>query len=194
MNATDPKRILSRLHMVSALVRRVLEEGAPGPGQELAYSTRVLLRWLEASSGRRPQDVARFLSVTPSAATQLVARLKQRGLVRARPDPEDGRAELLWLTARGSTLVRTEAELEAARIERLLATTSQPRRRELAQGLDAAIELLLNADPVQIDLCLHCTALASPQCELRVHGLRCPTERPGRRTPKSPLPDPPGPV
>jgi hypothetical protein len=132
--------------------------------------------------------------VTPSAATQLVARLKKRGLVKAQPDPEDGRAELLALTARGAALVRGEMDLEASRMERFLALTPEPRQKVLAQGLDEAIELLLRADPAQIDLCLHCTALSAPQCELRSHGLRCPTERRGRRTPKTALPDPSPPV
>lgn len=189
MTKSDPSRILSRLHMVTALVRRVLEDGAPASGEQLPYSTRILLRWLEAGGRRRPQDVARFLSVTPSAATQLVARLKKRGLVKAQPDPEDGRAELLTLTARGTALVRSDAELEARRMERFLAHTPDSRRRVLAQGLDEAIELLLRADPAQIDLCLHCSALAAPQCELRAHGLRCPTERKQRPTPKVALSD-----
>ncbi len=194
MTKPDPIRILSRLHMVAALVRRTLEEGSPGPGGPLPYSTRVLLRWLEMGGRRRPQDVARFLSVTPSAATQMVGRLKRRGLIRAQPDPEDGRAELLTLTARGATLVRSEMELEASRMERFLALTPEPRRRALAQGLEEAIELLLRADPTQIDLCLHCTALSAPHCELRHHGLRCPTDRPQRGTPKEPLSDPPRPI
>jgi DNA-binding MarR family transcriptional regulator len=194
MTKPDPIRILSRLHMVAALVRRILEEGSPGPGGALPYSTRVLLRWLEMGGRRRPQDVARFLSVTPSAATQMVGRLKRRGLVRAQPDPEDGRAELLSLTAKGAALVRNETKLEASRMEGFLARVPEPRRRVLAQGLEEAIELLLSADPTQIDLCLHCTALSSPHCELRRHGLRCPTERPPRRTPDAPLSDPPRPI
>lgn len=191
MAKPDPTRILSRLHMVSALVRRVLEEGPPDASEQLPYSTRILLRWLQSGGRRRPQDVARFLSVTPSAATQLVARLKRRGLVNARADPDDGRAELLALTARGAALVHAETELEARRLERLLALTPEPRRKVLAQGLDEAVELLLRADPAQLDLCLHCTALSAPQCELRSHGLPCPTERRGGRTPKAALPDPP---
>jgi DNA-binding MarR family transcriptional regulator len=179
----DPRDIARDLHMLSALTQRVLEQGAEVGEAPVSFQQLTLLRWL-GSGPRRAQDVARFLSVTPSAATQLVARLEARGLVRRRPDPSDQRAEGLVASARAQELVRREAELETQRVARLLQALPAADRASLRRGLRAGIEMLLGADPAQVDLCLHCTALASPQCVLRARGRACPTERP-RRKPRS---------
>lgn len=51
-------------------------------------------------------DVAEHLGVTKQAASQLVAQLAQRGYLTREPDPRDGRAQLLQLTARGRACTR----------------------------------------------------------------------------------------
>ena len=49
----------------------------------------------------RPTDLARILGMRPTTLSNHLRRLGDRGLVRRRPDPHDGRAALIQLTAKG---------------------------------------------------------------------------------------------
>jgi DNA-binding MarR family transcriptional regulator len=49
----------------------------------------------------RPTELARILGMRPTTLSNHLRRLGERGLVRRRPDPRDGRAALLQLTAKG---------------------------------------------------------------------------------------------
>ena len=176
MHDDHPGRIARDLHMVSALTRRVLEAGLEDAGGSTTFTQIVVLKWLDAARPRRAKHVARFLSASAPAASQILSRLKRKGLLRSRTDPTDRRAEELFLTARGRALVESHESQKAARLERILSGLPAPERQRIAEGLEAAIDLLLRDEPEHMDLCLHCGAHASPHCVLRQHGLQCPTE------------------
>lgn len=53
-------------------------------------------------AGIRPSALAKRVDVTKQAISQALALLEKRGLVRYTPDPEDGRAHLVRLTAKGA--------------------------------------------------------------------------------------------
>lgn len=52
-----------------------------------------------------PSAVTEYLGVTKGTASQSIARLEEKGLIRKRPDPDDGRMVRLALTKRGSALL-----------------------------------------------------------------------------------------
>jgi DNA-binding MarR family transcriptional regulator len=178
-------RIARDLHMVAALTRRVLERGLEDPREPITFTQLAVLKWLDAATPRRAQGVARYLSASAPAATQILARLKQKGLVRTRPNKEDRRAGDLRLTARGHALVRKHDALKRERLERMLEALPMLRQIAIAEGLEGAIELLLKADPLVVDMCLHCGVHSSPHCVMRRHGMRCPTEQPCGALPTS---------
>ncbi len=68
-----------------------------------------------SAGGATVADVAEHLGVTKQAASQLVEHLVQRGYVTREPHPEDARARLLALTARGRACTRA-AERAASSI------------------------------------------------------------------------------
>ena len=176
MTPPELSRIARDLHMVSALTGRLLEADLEGPAGSATFTQVVVLKWLDTPRPRRAQHVARFLSASAPAASQLLSRLKRKGFVRARRDPADRRAEDLLLTPRGRAFVARYERLQAARLGRMLASLPADEHRRIAEGLEGAIRALLGAEPGLLDLCLHCTAHDSPDCVLRKHGLRCPTE------------------
>jgi DNA-binding MarR family transcriptional regulator len=59
-----------------------------------------LLRHIEGD-GIRCSDLARRLGVTKQAAQQLTAEIEALGYVERVPDPSDGRARIIRLTAKG---------------------------------------------------------------------------------------------
>ena len=175
MAESAARRVERDLHMLSAIVRRVMERPTGG-GDGATFAQTSILRWLDRAGPRRSGDVAKFLSASAPAATQMLARLETKGLVTMRRDPDDRRVQEVSLTDRGREIVREHDRERGERLDRLFGGLSSARLTGIAGALEEAIEALLRDDEGTEDLCLHCGALASPDCVLRRHGRRCPIE------------------
>lgn len=174
-DASAGRRIARSLHMLGALTR-VLLEGEVASGRDRAtFRQAVLLRWLDAGGPRRTRQIAQFLAASAPAASQLVARLTAKGLIKAEADPRDGRAGLLRVTPRGRAFVERHREAVGERMDALLAGVPPARRLRLADELEAALDLLLHSETRIDPLCLHCNALGAPGCLMSSHGRACPT-------------------
>ena len=71
---------------------------------ELRASQASLVLNVDRRSGTRLTELARRAGVTKQAMMVVVDELEVRGFVRRTPDPDDGRAKVVRLTARGRTL------------------------------------------------------------------------------------------
>jgi DNA-binding MarR family transcriptional regulator len=80
-------------------------------------------------------ELGRLTGMDRATISGVVARLQKRGLVRFRPDPEDGRARIVALTAAGS-------ELLARALERVAEVTEQTLAPIGAKEADALRETL----------------------------------------------------
>jgi DNA-binding MarR family transcriptional regulator len=67
------------------------------------------------------QDLVRILGVDKSNVTRLCARMIEAGHVSQQRSPDDGRAWLVLLTAKGQRLAERVEEASRARFERVLA-------------------------------------------------------------------------
>lgn len=65
----------------------------------------------------RPKRIAEQLLVTRGNVTGLLERLRRRGLIRAFPHPEDGRARIVRLTPAGAALLERAQPLARAFIQ-----------------------------------------------------------------------------
>ena len=84
--------------------------------------------------------LARDLGVTKQAVARVLDDMRADGLIDQTPDPADGRARLLSLTARGRAMVDTAIGI-GARFESALADELGDRRtRELRAGLEHVVE------------------------------------------------------
>ena len=72
------------------------------------------------SPGCGLQQVASDLGVTPPSASAAVHRLEEAGLLERQPDPEDGRAIRLFLTAQGQALYEQALGFRRQKMRRLL--------------------------------------------------------------------------
>jgi DNA-binding MarR family transcriptional regulator len=139
---TDPQlaRLLLDAHrtLASDLVVELEERGWP----ELRASQATLVLNVDRRYGTRLTELARRAGVTKQAMMVVVDDLEVRGLVRRTPDPEDGRAKVVRLTARGRTC--------AAECRRAVAAVDARARRTLGgrrhDSLREALELLLETD------------------------------------------------
>ncbi len=82
--------------------------------------------------------VSQHLLVSNGNVTGLAARLKADGLVEARADENDRRAQIVRLTARGESVFRKMARAHANCVERLLGKLTQAERQTLMRLLDGA--------------------------------------------------------
>jgi DNA-binding MarR family transcriptional regulator len=97
--------------MVAELVDRLAAAGYP----DLPAATHPVFENLDRD-GTRLTDLAARTDMTHQSMGELIDTLEHRGYVERRPDPGDGRARLVCLTAKGRQAVRV-ALREIAAIE-----------------------------------------------------------------------------
>ncbi len=116
---------------------RVLESslGLTGP-QRLVV--RIVGRFPGTTSGR----LAQILHVHPSTLTGIMKRLEERGLIERKPDPDDARKALLFLTQAGRGLdVPAAGTIEDA-VQRVLSRMPKARLAAAQDVLTALAEEL----------------------------------------------------
>ena len=91
--------------------------------------------------GLRMGELSRRAHLSKQTMTELVRRLERDGLVERRPDPADGRASLIFLTARSREFQPTAAAVLGA-LERLVHEhIGDERTSELRASLTALLDL-----------------------------------------------------
>ena len=80
-------------------------------------------------------DVGEDLGVTSAAASQMLERLVQAGLVERREDPDDRRAKRIVLTGRGHRLVKETMEARQHHFAALADRLSAREREQAAEAL-----------------------------------------------------------
>ncbi|MFJ6698897.1 MarR family winged helix-turn-helix transcriptional regulator [Streptomyces sp. NPDC091272] len=137
----DVRELVVSLHRLLRSLRRAAPVGRLRP-TEL-----IVLSLLYERSPARIGELAAKVPCSQPTATAAIAALEGRGLVRREPDPSDGRACAVLLTARGaetlSDVARDEAEELAARLATLGADEARavlataPLLRRLAEAGEA---------------------------------------------------------
>ena len=101
-----------------------------------------VLAQLQAQPDLSQQVLADWLSVSKGNVVGLLNRLEDRGLVRRRPDPQDGRTHVVCLTEAGAALaarVVPEHEELVAEYMGVIAPEEQRTLHQLLHTLDRAL-------------------------------------------------------
>lgn len=140
MGEPDLARLLLEAHRAlgSELVAMLVERGYPDarPGHAAVFMH------IDRRSGTRLTELARRARMTKQGMMLVVDDLEERGYVRRVPDPEDARAKVVRLTARGRRYV-AEARRTVAAIEAGVRRELGDRRYEVLRG---ALEELIERD------------------------------------------------
>jgi DNA-binding MarR family transcriptional regulator len=97
----------------------------------------VLNHFVRLGGDRSPIELARALQVTKATMTSTLQRLEAKGFIGVSPDPEDGRAKRIAITAKGRKArvqAITSIADDLAAIERTIG----------ARELEAALPFLVN--------------------------------------------------
>lgn len=81
-------------------------------------------------------DISERFEITPAAASQLVDKLVQSGLVQREEDPNDRRAKLLNLTEKGKELIRQGHEERYRWVDELARKLTAEERARISEALD----------------------------------------------------------
>jgi MarR family transcriptional regulator, transcriptional regulator for hemolysin len=111
MHSSRNREILFMISDVGRLLRTYADQKARQHGMTRAQWA-VLLK-LERYEGLNQSDLAEYLDIQPITLTRLVDRLCDSGLIERRPDPNDRRANRLYLTPAARPLLeRISAQVE----------------------------------------------------------------------------------
>jgi DNA-binding MarR family transcriptional regulator len=107
-------------------VRDRIYHGVVGAGYRDLTRAHVGLFRFESLEGWRPSELADHMSITKQSVNDLLRDLERLGYLMLRADPEDGRARLVRLTARGR------------RLDAIVRAEAKAAERELADALGAS--------------------------------------------------------
>jgi len=110
-----------------------------------------ILMQLHYRSNCGVSDISERFDITSAAASQLVDKLVQSGLIQREEDPSDRRAKLLNLTEKGRALIQQSIEERYRWVDQLAGRLSTEERDQVNQALhimtDTAREI--EAEPLQ---------------------------------------------
>ena len=126
--ANDPRilmfgRLLGAASRLEYLLGKSLEESV---GISHAVFEVLLLVGRAGERGVPVRDIAQSRVLTSGGATRLVSRAEELGLIDRQPSPDDGRVQLVRLTAHGEQIVKDASALHVANIERYLVDALAP--------------------------------------------------------------------
>ena len=94
----------------------------------------VLVR-LERSEGLKQSELAEMLDLQPISLTRLLDRLAESGLIERRPDPNDRRANRLYLAPAARPLLAKLTDLGHSMMDTVLESLSDESREHLLRHL-----------------------------------------------------------
>lgn len=155
MNSRERNRKLPDGRLIGALLRvpyftvtqRVYETLIASGFDDISHTHLIVFQNIDEQKGSRLTDLAHKSNMTKQAMAYLVNHLKACGYLEDRPDPSDGRARRLYLTARGAALVHLAIEtvhtVEADWTDQI----GKEQMRTLKQILKKLVAVLEEPDP-----------------------------------------------
>ena len=92
-------------------------------------------------------DIADHLAVTSPAASQMVERLVQQGLLERNEDPSDRRAKQVALSPAGRELMKESIEARVRWMAELTTVLSRDEQATIVAALDALTSAAIRLDP-----------------------------------------------
>jgi len=132
----DPKVAAEAVYWLSAAVIRYTSQP-----RQLSLTGLATLASLERKGAQRISELAGMQGVAQPSMTVLVGSLEQASLVARRPDPSDGRAVLVSLTARGAEFLAGRRRAGAERLSELVGKLPAADLEALAAAVPALLRL-----------------------------------------------------
>ncbi len=150
-------KIVAALERLSHVLRALLWEEAVESRLSPVQIQTLLYLDSHAQDLCRVGQLAEEFGLTPATVSDAVKSLEGKGLVERRPQPEDGRAFQLHLTARGRQLAHRKLARWADALHEQLAGFSEAEKAQALRFLLQLIESLYRAGVITVArICLTC--------------------------------------
>jgi DNA-binding MarR family transcriptional regulator len=116
----DVIEVADALRVSVGLVRRRIRQRKAAEGEVTLPESAALAR-LDRGGPATSSELARLEQISPQSMGTTLAGLEARGLVARRPDPNDGRRAVLYLTPAGQAVLRDRRNESTQRIAQVLA-------------------------------------------------------------------------
>jgi MarR family transcriptional regulator for hemolysin len=103
----------------------------------ISHAQWAVLARLDRTEGLKQSELAELLDLQPISLTRLLDRLAANGLIERKPDPNDRRANRLYLTPAARPLLNRLLELGGGIMEDVLDGLDQKRAEHLLRDLEA---------------------------------------------------------
>jgi DNA-binding MarR family transcriptional regulator len=143
---TRDRYVGALLRVVWQWVRDQMYEGVVAAGYDDLSAAHVGLWRYPGLDGLRPSQLADRVGITKQSVNDLLGHLERRGYLGRVPDPADGRARVIRLSAKGRRLAQTIYD-QAGAAETHIAEILGPRRfAQLHSSLELLAERFTEAD------------------------------------------------
>ena len=95
-----------------------------------------VIHYIRHHAGATQTQMRETLKIDRGAAAKRVANLEAKGYLIRKPNPEDGRSQLLYATEKAEALKNSKAEIETVFYEWLLADLPEGERAAFCKTLD----------------------------------------------------------
>lgn len=137
------ERLQHAMKRLRARLRSESGQNATG----LTASQRAILATVVGDGPMTAARIAELEHVSPQSIGQSVTELKARGLVRADPDPSDGRKKLISAEAAANELIDSLTACRSSFLARAIDQVVGPDEREDLEKAIDLLERLATADP-----------------------------------------------
>jgi DNA-binding MarR family transcriptional regulator len=129
----DVIEVADALRVSVGLLRRRIRQRKAAEGEVTLPESAALAR-LDRGGPATSSELARLEQISPQSMGTTLGGLEARGLVARRPDPNDGRRAVLYLTPAGQAVLRDRRNESTQRIAQVLAAgfTAAEQRQLLA--------------------------------------------------------------
>lgn len=94
------------------------------------------IHFIRHNPGATQAEVREHLGIDKGAAARRVANLESKGYLYRKPNPEDGRSQLLYATEKAESLKNSKAHIESLFYEWLLSELPEEERTAFCSTLD----------------------------------------------------------
>src|ERR1700760_219005 len=141
MNSFESASVVRRA--VGALGRRLRAERPP---DSLSATKLALLGQLYRRGSATAVELAELERIQPQSLTRVLADLVEEGLISRRPDPEDGRRQLLDITPDGRAALTGDMQSRDAWLAKAMEAELSDTERELLRLAAKLMERLADVD------------------------------------------------
>ena len=129
------------LQMAYQSADRAISDRLKERGFEVTRAHSSVLANIDIETGTRASVLAERAGITKQAVGQLVDDLEQKSYVKRVPDPDDGRARLVRLTAKGRRTIEAAWEVIHELEEKVLAEVGPRTLEAAAKTLSALVQV-----------------------------------------------------